>query len=63
MPSQLNRAEHRQYLYRYISNEYRRLAGEDCSNKTRCYYLQMAESYCTLAATAELTTESPLPAT
>jgi hypothetical protein len=51
MPSQLSQAEHLLYIYRYISKEYRRLAAEDCSNETRCYYLEMAANYRTLADT------------
>jgi hypothetical protein len=36
-----------------MSEEYRRLAAEDYPNETRCYYLQMAANYSTLADTAE----------
>ncbi len=60
MPNQLNRAEDRLYIYRYMSNEYRRLAAEDCSNETRCYYLRMAESYSTLADTAGAEDREPI---
>jgi hypothetical protein len=54
MSNLLSRRDHYSYLYRYMSNEYRRLAAKDGSKKTRNYYLQMAENYNRLAETAEL---------
>jgi hypothetical protein len=46
------RAEH----YRYLANEFRRLAANDPSIESGNYYLQMARHYSTLAEAAELKT-------
>lgn len=46
------RAEH----YRYLANEFRRLAANESSSDGRNYYLQMAGHYRTLAKAAELKT-------
>ena len=43
------RAEH----YRYLTNEFLRLAAIDSSIESRNYYLEMAEHYGTLAEAAE----------
>jgi hypothetical protein len=48
----LKRAEH----YRYLANEFRRLATNDSSIESGNYYLQMASHYRTLAEAAELKT-------
>ncbi len=60
MPNEPNRAESRRYMYRYMANEYRRLAAEGCSDETRRYYLQMAESYRTLADTSGAEDREPV---
>jgi hypothetical protein len=44
----LKRAEH----YRYLANEFSRLAANDSSFESGNYYLQMARHYGTLAETA-----------
>jgi hypothetical protein len=44
------RAEH----YRYLENEFRRLATNESSIESGSYYLQMAKHYSTLAEAAEL---------
>jgi hypothetical protein len=46
----LKRAEH----YRYLANEFRRLAANDSSVESGNYYLLMAKHYSTLAEAAEL---------
>jgi hypothetical protein len=46
------RAQH----YRYLANEFRRLAANDPSIESGNYYLQMAKHYSTLAEAAELKT-------
>jgi hypothetical protein len=48
----LERVEH----YRYLANEFRRLAANDRSVESGNYYLQMARHYGTLADTATLKT-------
>jgi hypothetical protein len=48
----LKRAEH----YRYLANEFRRLAANDSAIGSGNYYLQMARYYSTLAEPAELKT-------
>jgi hypothetical protein len=42
--------------YRYLTNEFLRLAANDSSIESQSYYLQMAEHYGTLAEAAELNT-------
>lgn len=46
----LKRAEH----YRYLANEFRRLAANPSSIESRSYYRQMVGYYSTLAEAAEL---------
>ena len=46
----LRKVEH----YRYLTNEFLRLAADDPSIESQNYYLQMAEHYGTLAEAAEL---------
>lgn len=53
MSISLKRAER----YRYLTNEFLRLAANDVSIESQNYYLQMAEHYSTLAEAAELNTE------
>ena len=48
----LKRVEH----YRYLTNEFLRLAANDSSIESQNYYLQMAEHYGMLAEAAELNT-------
>ena len=42
--------------YRYLTNEFLRLAANDSSSENQNYYLQMAEHYGTLAEGAERNT-------
>jgi hypothetical protein len=44
--------------YRYLANEFLRLAENDSSVESQNYYLQMAEHYNTLAEAAELKTNA-----
>jgi hypothetical protein len=48
----LRKVEH----YRYLTNEFLRLAANDSSIESQYYYRQMAEHYGTLAEAAELNT-------
>jgi hypothetical protein len=54
MSNSLSRPERYRDFYYYMSNEYRRLAANVCSRKTRNYYLRMTENYNRLGESAEL---------